>query len=204
MTQLDRSTEEKIKSAAQKLFTQKGFAATKTRDIAAEAGINTALLNYYFRSKEKLFDLIMIENLQEFLAGIFMVINDKDTSLEQKLEEVASMYIDKFLVQPDIPLFILNEVRNDPTRIIALMQEKINIKDSYLVVQIMEAKLAGKLSISNPLHLLANMMGMLVFPFIAKPLFQHLLKVDEEQYRAFLIERKRLIPKWIKACFTPD
>ena len=55
----DPTTEEKIKEAARKLFTQKGFAATRTRDIAEEAGINLALLNYYFRSKQKLFDLIM-------------------------------------------------------------------------------------------------------------------------------------------------
>ena len=57
------STEEKIKAAASKLFTQKGFAAVKTRDIVQEAGINLALLNYYFRSKEQLFEIIMKENM---------------------------------------------------------------------------------------------------------------------------------------------
>ena len=60
----DISTEEKIRAAARKIFTQKGFAATRTRDIAEEAGINLALLNYYFRSKEKLFEQIMIEKVQ--------------------------------------------------------------------------------------------------------------------------------------------
>lgn len=59
---IDQTTEEKIKIAARKLFTRKGFAAVKTRDIAEEAGINLALLNYYFRSKEKLFKLIMEES----------------------------------------------------------------------------------------------------------------------------------------------
>ena len=70
----DSSTEEKIKAAARKVFTRKGFAATRTRDISEEAGINLALLNYYFRSKEKLFDLVMMENMQHFLIGMKEVI----------------------------------------------------------------------------------------------------------------------------------
>ena len=50
---VDISTEDKIKQAALKLFTKKGYAATRTRDISEAAGINLALLNYYFRSKER-------------------------------------------------------------------------------------------------------------------------------------------------------
>ena len=65
----DGSTEQKIKEAARKLFTEKGFDAVKTRDIAEEAGLNLALLNYYFRSKEKLFEIIMLENLGHFSRG---------------------------------------------------------------------------------------------------------------------------------------
>ena len=64
MSKKDTNTEDKILKAANKVFTQKGFAATRTRDIAAEAGINLALLNYYFRSKKKLFDIVMLENLK--------------------------------------------------------------------------------------------------------------------------------------------
>ena len=68
--EVDLSTEEKIKEAAKKVFLKKGYAATRTRDIAEEAGINLALLNYYFRSKEKLFDLIMLEKLEKFFGAI--------------------------------------------------------------------------------------------------------------------------------------
>ena len=59
MTEKEISTEEKILEAASKVFTEKGFAGTRTRDIAEHAGINLALLNYYFRSKEKLFEQVM-------------------------------------------------------------------------------------------------------------------------------------------------
>src|SRR6516162_7868399 len=101
----DISTEEKIKEAARKLFTQKGYAMVRTRDIAAEAGINLALLNYYFRSKEKLFDIIMMENFRQFIQGISVNIYDEKTSIEEKIEKVTAAYIDLLTNHPDLPLF---------------------------------------------------------------------------------------------------
>ncbi|MGN6539204.1 MAG: TetR/AcrR family transcriptional regulator, partial [Ginsengibacter sp.] len=80
----DTSTEEKIKEAARKVFMEKGFAATRTRDIAEESGINLALLNYYFRSKEKLFHEVMSEKIQQFFGVLFPIINDSSTKLETK------------------------------------------------------------------------------------------------------------------------
>src|SRR3979411_2907460 len=94
------STEEKIKEAARIVFMKKGFAATRTRDIAEAAGINLALLNYYFRSKEKLFELIMIEKLRKFFGFIAPIICDDSTSLETKLELLASNYVDMLLINP--------------------------------------------------------------------------------------------------------
>jgi AcrR family transcriptional regulator len=91
---VNTSTEEKIKQAAKKVFMQKGYAASRTRDIAEAAGINLALLNYYFRSKEKLFDIIMLENLQQFIEGIKEILINKETSFELKMEAVASKYIE--------------------------------------------------------------------------------------------------------------
>src|SRR6202007_2839144 len=90
----DPSTEEKIKDAARVIFHRKGYAATRTRDIAEEAGINLALLNYYFRSKEKLFDIIMLESLYEFRQFMQTAFNDEKTSLESKIETMVGKYID--------------------------------------------------------------------------------------------------------------
>src|ERR1700760_2137664 len=88
----ETSAEEKIKEAARKLFTQKGFAATRTRDIADEAGINLALLNYYFRSKQKLFDIIMMENFRQFLEGMSVNFLDEKLTLEQRIEKIVNAY----------------------------------------------------------------------------------------------------------------
>src|SRR5436853_3194781 len=100
----DTTTEAKIKNAARAVFHKKGFAGTRTRDIAEEAGINLALLNYYFRSKEKLFDIIMLESLHGFVQSLTDVFNNEKTSLENKVETLVSNYIDLLIEQHDIPL----------------------------------------------------------------------------------------------------
>ena len=118
----DNNTEARIKEAARIVFLNKGFAATRTRDIAEEADINLALLNYYFRSKQKLFNLIMLDALKIFLSSIYDVINDTQLTFEEKLVSISSSYIDTLLVNPEIPLFILSELRlslihiSEPTR----------------------------------------------------------------------------------------
>ena len=99
----DISTEEKIKNAARIVFQRKGFAATRTRDIAEEAGINLALLNYYFRSKEKLFDIVILETLSHFLQTMVSVFNDESTSFEKKIELIAENYINFGIEYPDAP-----------------------------------------------------------------------------------------------------
>ena len=110
----DQSAEEKIKEAARKLFTQKGFAATRTRDIAQEAGINLALLNYHFRSKEKLFEIIMAENFRQFIHGISLNLIDEQTTIVEKTDRIVTDYIDFLTRHPDLPLFVLNEIRGTP------------------------------------------------------------------------------------------
>src|ERR1700712_1244053 len=119
----DQSTEEKIKEAARTVFTRKGFAATRTRDIAEEAGLNLALLNYYFRSKEKLFEIIMAEKMQKFFGVLSPIVNDATTSLEKKIEQMADKYVELLSANPDLPIFVLTEVRNNPEQFAKLVQK---------------------------------------------------------------------------------
>src|ERR1700749_1384800 len=104
------TTEEKIKEAAKSVFTRKGFASTTVRDIAAEADINLSLVNYYFRSKEKLFQLIMTETIQQLFDQIQPVVNNEETTLGEKIELLVGHYIDMILQNPDFPYFMVNEV----------------------------------------------------------------------------------------------
>ncbi len=193
----DASTEEKIKATARRLFTKKGYSAVTTREIAAEAGINVALLNYYFRSKEKLFDIVMLENLQQFVKGVVAIINNEQTSLENKIELLADHYIEMLLHNPDIPLFILNEMRNDPEKLVKNMDIQNKFASSYLVKQIMGIREKEHLPPINPLHYLVNMLGLIIFPFIAAPIIQTVGHLNKDQYAAMMLDRKKLIPYWM-------
>jgi AcrR family transcriptional regulator len=195
----DTSTEEKIKNAARIVFHKKGFAAARTRDIAEEAGINLALLNYYFRSKEKLFNIVMLETFQNFFASIFLVFNDSATSLEEKIEKFASDYIDLLFQEPEIPLFIMSEIRNNPTELLQKTNIKNAIFHSVFVRQYNEGVKAGKIRNQLFQHFMMNFMGLIIFPFIAKPLLKEISGLNEEQFNKIIEERKALIPIWIKS-----
>jgi AcrR family transcriptional regulator len=187
------STEEKIKAAARVVFTQKGYAATRTRDIAAEAGLNLALLNYYFRSKEKLFGIIMEEKVQQFFGFIMPLINDTGTTLQQKVERIASKYTDLLSENADLPFFILSEIKNNPAFFMKITGKGNFLSKSVLIRQIRE-KVPGR----NPFHYLINLLGLCVFPFIMNPVLQKMGAVDEKMFAKMMKERKTLIPVWIK------
>src|ERR1700733_9916653 len=114
---IDISTEEKLKEAARVVFTRKGYAATTVRDIAAEANINLALVNYYFRSKEKLFELIMAETIQKLFEKIKPIINDESTTVTEKIENIVDHYLDMLIENPDLPLFIVNEIMSGSNKL---------------------------------------------------------------------------------------
>src|SRR6188768_2137617 len=132
---LDTTTEAKIKNAARVVFHKKGFAATRTRDIAEEAGINLALLNYYFRSKEKLFNIIMLETFSGFIKSIVVVFNDETTTLDNKVESIANAYIDLLILEPQIPLFIMSEIRSHPDQLLKTINAKNLIMNSAFARQ---------------------------------------------------------------------
>lgn len=195
----DSSTEEKIKNAARIVFHKKGFAASRTRDIAEEAGINLALLNYYFRSKEKLFNIVMLETFQNFFATISVVFNNSDSSFEEKIEKFASNYIDLLFQEPEIPLFILSEIRNHPDELIKKIDIKGSVFKSVFVQQYNEGIKSGIIKDLNFLHFMMNFMGFIIFPFIAKPLFKEISGLNEVQLNKIIEERKALIPIWMKS-----
>ena len=198
----DLSTEEKIKAAARKLFTQKGFAATKTRDIAEAAGINLALLNYYFRSKEKLFELVMKENVQLFLGAMIENINNNPRPFEEQLNFIVGNYIDMLLENPGLPFFVLNLLQsgdlptNDKDDPLFRNMEQMR---SSLLKNIQDAMKNGEIKDIHPLHIIANLMSLIVFPFIASTLLMARSgNISRPEFEKLMIERKKLIPEWIK------
>jgi AcrR family transcriptional regulator len=189
----DQSTEEKIMQAARAVFMKKGFAATRTRDIAEAAGINLALLNYYFRSKKKLFDLIMIGKIQTFFGFMGPIIYNESTSLETKIEAIVASYTRLLMENPDLPYFIVGEARNNPELILNAIQKKDFLKKSVFIRQLAERK-----PNQDPYQFLLSMLSMIIFPFLMKPIFKTMTDTSDAKHKQMMLQREKLIPVWCK------
>jgi TetR/AcrR family transcriptional regulator len=193
----DSTTQEKILEAARKVFVRKGMFGARMQDIADEAGINKALLHYYFKNKQQLFEEIFMEAS----AKLFPKINEifiSDLPLFQKIEEFCDQYITVVLENPYLPLFVLNEMNQDPVYFIEKIWGKNNgPQPQKFLAQIAEEVRKGTIKEINPLHLLLNLISMTVFPFVGKPIFQMKTGIDELQFRIIMEQRKKEIPKFI-------
>ncbi|MGM5631481.1 TetR/AcrR family transcriptional regulator [Apibacter raozihei] len=195
----DISTEEKIKKAAKKVFQKKGFGLTRTRDIAEEADINLALLNYYYRSKEKLFEIVMQDSMREMLSYISTIINDENTSLSEKIDAGVARYIDGLMENPHLPVFVFSELQANPVKLL----DKLGIPDQLIAHSSMYSQLQDQIDKKNldltPLHLFVNLVSLSIFPIMSKPLLSNIHKMEESEYLQFIEERKIMIPIWLKA-----
>lgn len=188
----DFNTEEKIKEAAKKVFSTKGYAATRTRDIAEEAGINLALVNYYFRSKEKLFEVVMQEKVYQLFGTIVPILVNPVLPFELKIKTVAESYIDMLIQNPDLPLLVLNELRNNAEGFGAKLHLGPLLKESTLIQQIKERNAEV-----DPFQFILSMLGMMVFPFIARPLFTSISGINKDEFIKMMEDRKKFIPIWM-------
>lgn len=193
MTATELSTENKILLAASKVFTEKGFSGTRTRDIAEEAGINLALLNYYFRTKEKLFEQVMKVKILLLFGQIIPIVTNEKTSLEEKIDLASVKYFDILTKNPNLPLFVLSEIQKKTSDIKSILPFDKVLKNSFLIKQIQEKK-----SEINPFHFLINFISMTVFPFLGKPILQTFELMNDSEFQKFVEERKKFVPVWIK------
>lgn len=193
MSENEISTEDKILLAASKVFTKKGFAGARTRDIADEAGINLALLNYYFRSKEKLFDQVMKVKIVLLFGKIIPIISNEKTTIEEKIDLASEKYFEILSKNPNLPLFVISEIQKKNSDIKSILPVEKILMNSVIIQQIKE-KNPGL----NPFHFLLNFLGMTVFPFLARPVFQNFHIMNDDEFKKFVEERKTLVPQWIK------
>ena len=190
------NTELKIRDAAKSLFLKKGYSATTTRDIAQESQINLALLNYYFTSKRRLFEIIMFETLYDFLNKMVEVYNDEETTIREKIELASSKYIDMIIAEPLLPTFILNELKNNPTNFLKMPTAKVIMK-SQLVSQYKDGVKKGIYKKVDPIHFITNILSLIVFPFICSPIIMKMEKLNKKDFNKMMNQRKKLIPEWI-------
>jgi AcrR family transcriptional regulator len=186
------TTEEKIIRAADKLFTQKGYAATKTRDIAEEAGTNLALLNYYFGSKENLYKKVVQEKLKMLLGAMGPILSDEWIPLKDKIKTIIDKYTNLLLENEELPIFILNELSVNKELFVEITQNTRQIAQPVIEKQLKEKNI--EMSAAN---LIINTLSLTMFPFVAKPLIISSGLVRESDFVQFVTGRKDKILDWI-------
>jgi AcrR family transcriptional regulator len=196
--QKDSNTEERILQAARNIFTTKGMAGARMQDIADEAGINKALLHYYFKDKDKLFETVFSEEAQKFFPRINAIFQSEEP-LFDKIDKFVAGYIDEMLANPYLPWFVMNEINRDPERFMLKIWGKENLPRPGKFLEQMEKEVKkGTIKRVSPLHLLLNLLSMTIFPFIARTMITKNLQLDELQFRAAMEQRKKEIPAFIR------
>jgi len=193
----DQTTEEKILAAAKKVFTTKGMAGARMQDIADEAGINKAMLHYYFRDKDKLFEVIFLQEAQKFFPRINMIF-ESEAPLFEKITLFVNEYIDEMVESPYLPWFVLNELNRDADQFLKTIWTMAHRpRPDKLLAQIEREVKKGTIKKIKPLHLLVNLLSMTIFPFIAKPMLMRTMEMSELQFKQMIEQRRTEIPKFI-------
>ena len=193
----DSSTEEKIRASAKKVFTRSGLMGARMQDIADEAGINKALLHYYFRSKEQLFDVIFMEAAGQLFPRIRQIF-ETDGPLFELIERFCEEYIDIISANPYLPIFVFNEINRDPNAFMQKINSAMGFPKPEMFLKKIEREMRkGTIKKVNPTQLLLNLLSMCIFPFVARPLIIVNLGVDENQFKALMEQRKKEIPRFI-------
>ncbi len=196
----EKPTEELILDAAMKVFTKKGFAAARTEEIAKEAGINRALLHYYYRDKQTMFNLIFETRFKEFFKGLFVIFEADNISLFEKIRRMVEHEINTLTKHPDLARFIITEVAQQPELLIEY-GKKLGVNPRLFIEgfekQVSKEVSAGIIKPIEGKQLLINIMSLCIYPFVAKPIIQTMMTVEETTFYQMTEQRKKEISEFI-------
>lgn len=194
----DTETSDKILEAARKIFLVKGMSGARMQDIADAAGINKALVHYYFRNKETLFKTILLEEAKKFFPKLNLVF-ESDQPLFTKIEQFAAAYIDEILENPFLPLFIINQINQDTDHFLRDILSRNQPRPHALLRQIETEVKKGTIRPIAPEQLLMNLVSLCIFPFMAKPMLNRTLGINDKKFRELMEARKTEVPRFIIA-----
>jgi len=187
----EAQTEAVIKEKAKTLFFQKGFLNATTQEIADEAGVNRALIHYYFRSRDQLMDTLLEEAVNEKRERARAVLSSA-LPFREKISLFIDIVVEYGLKYPYLENFIITETARNPEKVKVLCQTKI--KSSDLIRKDLEEEIAqGRLLPITAEHFVINLISLCNYPLLAKTVLQNMHGMSDTAYRKFLLDRKEII-----------
>lgn len=196
------STEQKILESARRIFQKKGMYGTRMQEIADDAGINKALLHYYFRNKNKLFEVVFQDSAVKMFQQVFKTLDSK-LPLSKKIEKFVHCYIDVISKYSYLPAFIIHEVNQNSIKVKEILEDlKENIASTF-INEIKEHQKKGEIVKADPQQILVNIISLCVFPFTVKPVIQMIYDFDDKKFRQFIKKRKKYVVEVILNSLKP-
>jgi AcrR family transcriptional regulator len=206
----DSDTENRILDAARTVFIRRGTSGARMQEIAEEAGVNQALLHYYFRSKERLSEAVFSEVAGRMFPAIIQILAGDD-AIEKKVSSVVATYLDTMSRSPFLPGYLISELHHHPERVPQLLKGVAGIEVSTALKPVLE-KLdrqisaevkAGRMRRIPAQQFMANLISLCVFPFAAQPMLRAAFGLDEDGFAKFIATRRKELPQFIMNALTP-
>jgi AcrR family transcriptional regulator len=192
------SSSDCIKKAARELFMRKGLDGARNEEIAAISGTSPALISYYFKGKEKLFDEILIEVFAEFIVKVEAIANEPYTNFETKVRQLVDCYSELVIESPHLPLNALMKIRKKHAGISNYTKQMRNMLHHSIMAQQLRREVSlGKYKDITIAHVVMNIVGLTLFPALAAPIIQTIGDMREEQYQQLIRDRQEHIADWV-------
>jgi TetR/AcrR family transcriptional regulator len=190
MTDSDKQTEEKIFESATEVFIEKGMDGARMQDIANRAGINKALLHYYYRTKDHLFNAVF-EKIALKIFRKFAPVFDPGLSLENKIRFFYREHITFLQENPGLPIFVLTEINRNPARIKKLIS-KIDVNKLWQTLHEQHSEELKNYNISETTipQLMSSIASISIFPFVARGILEGIFDKIGVDFNQYLEERK--------------
>ena len=205
--ELDRGTEQRILDASNTVFLRRGTAGARMEEIAREAGVNQALLHYYFRTKDRLAEAVFRHAAQQLLPSLIQILGSA-VDLETKVERVVQLELDHLSRTPHLPGYLLSELHQRPERARQLISTITGMTPeesrprllTALRQQIDERVQAGTMAAITPEQFIVNAISLCIFPFAARPMIMGVLGLDQAEFAQFIEQRRQLlVPFFLRA-----
>jgi AcrR family transcriptional regulator len=187
-----QSKEQQILEAAEKEFLEKGYNGARTTSIAKAADVTHAMLHYYFRTKEQLFERFIDKKMSEVVPLLTHLFGNSDLPLVERIEKTISVHFDFVATNPDLPRFLINEILPYKERCDLFYSKVANFLYLFnnLQREVNEAAARGEVEQFNVLLLFQSVLSLNIFPSLMINMIENLMSNNEQSMKEIFAQRK--------------